>query len=107
MTLHMSADLDEEIDEEEEALFLKVAETYLRTKFEACDREEGCRFAIDRNEAVELLKQILPPVTKAELEGEVDSVLSSIQGDKDNIQEIDFIRAILGNSYWKDAGQLV
>ena len=37
----MSAtDVEEEIDEEDEALFREVAEAYLTTKFEACDREE-------------------------------------------------------------------
>ena len=33
-------DQEEEVDEDEENLFKKISETYLRNKFEACDRPE-------------------------------------------------------------------
>ena len=46
-------------------------------------------------------------MTPEELEKECDNVLASIKGDTDNIQEIDFIRAVLSNSYWEEAGMLV
>lgn len=99
-------DQEEEVDEDEENLFKKISETYLRNKFEACDRPEGCRFSCDKNDATALLKEILPPVTQDELDREVDVVLGSIPSGND-ITEIDFIRAVLSNTYWKEAGKLV
>ena len=125
----------EDVEDEEEAeWFSGIAETYLRNKFQACDRPEGirhfyekksndlslltylrlffvispgCRFSCDRNDAAAILREILPPVTQDELNKEIDVVLGAMPKDNDDIQEIDFIRAVTGNTYWKQAGRLV
>ena len=96
------------IDLDDEESFRKIAEVYLTNKFESCDRPAGCRFACNRDEAKSILKEILPPVTLKELETEVDNVMDSMKNkESKDIQEIDFVRAVLSNSYWSDAGPLV
>jgi hypothetical protein len=52
------------------------------------------------------IEQILPPVSKSELDTEVKSVLGRLGKEKqeDIIDENEFIDACLDNSYWKSAG---
>ena len=53
------------------------------------------------------MREILPPVTQDELNDEIDVVLGGMPKTEDDIQEIDFIKAVVGNTYWKQAGRLV
>ena len=56
------------------------------------------------------MKAVLPPVTKSELDSEVDLVMARIglsarQGE--DISVFDYVNAVVDNSYWKDAGSFV
>ena len=53
------------------------------------------------------MREILPPVTQDELNAEIDVVLDAMPKGDEDIDEKDFIRAVLGNTYWKRAGRLV
>ena len=90
---------------EEDEKFRNIATSYLKSKFQACDRE-GCRLMCDRSDAQAILKEILPPVSSEELEQEIDYIMGTVEA-KGDISEEDFLAAVLGNNYWADAGQLV
>mmetsp|Transcript_18782 Transcript_18782/g.26990 ORF Transcript_18782/g.26990 Transcript_18782/m.26990 type:complete len:239 (-) Transcript_18782:55-771(-) len=92
---------------EDDEEMIPVAENYLRAKYQASATDGD----ITKAEAVEILRAVLPPVTAEELETEVESTLSSIMENPDDaaetINESKFVEALLGNSYWEDAGDLV
>ena len=54
---------------------------------------------------------MLPPVNESELEKEVDNTLALILKEpgntEDNINEDIFVKAIIANNYWRQAGSLV
>ena len=59
----------------------------------------------DRNEVELLLREVLPPVSKAELEKEVENTMTLFK-DK-LVEENEFIEAIMRNTYWSKAGPVV
>jgi hypothetical protein len=63
---------------------------------------------IDTKEAEELLKVVLPPVTKEELAIEVKRIMKSVGAEEDGLIDADkFLGAVLDNPYWAKAGPLV
>jgi hypothetical protein len=53
-----------------------------------------------------VLREVLPPVSAAELEAEVNEVMCAFAGQQDIDME-DFVGAMKKNSYWAEAGELV
>jgi len=96
---------DDEILFKDEEDMKNIAARYLLAKYKGCD-EVGCRLECTRDEARDVLKSVLPPVTNDELEEEVQITMKEF-GMDDVIDETKFIEAILGNTYWRDAGELV
>jgi hypothetical protein len=98
---------------EDEEEMIPIAEHYIRAKYKAvvASRDHS---KCDKDDAREILQDVLPPVTKEELDQEVDNIISSIssnnaqaQGSGDGIDEDDLTKAIVQNSYWQSAGDLV
>lgn len=81
-----------------------IAENYLRAKYQTVIQSHGHKIC-DKEDAKEILRTVLPPVSPEELEDEVSKTLSLFPGD--NIAEKDFVTALMGNSYWSEAGGLV
>lgn len=98
----VSSAVEELFEDDEEVI--PVAENYLRAKYRAA-ASAGGHEVCDKNDATEILRSILPPVTPAELDDEVGNTLSQFDGE--TITENDFVDAIIGNSYWQSAGSLV
>ena len=94
--------------DEDDDSFQRIVNSYLLSKFKDCQGEE-CRMFIDRKECEELLKGLLPPVKKAELEVEVTALMKALGATKeDDLVDADgFLAAVVNNSYWKRAGALV
>lgn len=64
------------------------------------------------DDAREVLQNILPPVSPEELDEEVDKTLALVmasnpKNSKDKVDEECFVKAIVQNTYWRDAGDLV
>eukprot|EP00596_Hydrurales_sp_CCMP1899_P002546 CAMPEP_0119033426 /NCGR_PEP_ID=MMETSP1177-20130426/466_1 /TAXON_ID=2985 /ORGANISM="Ochromonas sp, Strain CCMP1899" /LENGTH=269 /DNA_ID=CAMNT_0006990155 /DNA_START=167 /DNA_END=976 /DNA_ORIENTATION=+ len=94
-------------DNDDAAEFKKIVDNYLLAKFNDCHGDD-CRMFCDKSEVEMLLKSVLPPVSKAELDGEVTKVLKTIgAGDDDLIEADSFLSAVVGNSFWTTAGPLV
>ena len=96
---------------EEDQEMIPIAENYIRAKYKACAESHGHKFC-NEEEASEILRSILPPVTPGELAEEVAKTLEIImksnpKNTKDKIDEDDFVKAIVKNSYWQEAGDLV
>jgi hypothetical protein len=103
--IHLHANDDG--DDDDNIMFTRIATNYLANKFRDC-RGDNCRTFVDKDEAKLLLKTILPPVTKKELDLEVMEVFQSINIDSSGDIDIDqFIIAAIKNSYWEKAGALV
>ena len=100
--LAMSSELFTDDDEEEE--MVPIAQNYLRAKYQQTIKSHGHEVC-DKEDAKEILRTILPPVTSAELDDEVSKTLSQFPGD--TIAEKDFVQALMGNTYWLSAGSLV
>jgi hypothetical protein len=95
---------DDNDDSEE---FQRIVGNYLQAKFNDCHGED-CRMFCDRGEVEVLLKSVLPPVSKRELDMEVTKALKSIGASDDDLVEAEsFLTAVVGNSYWTTAGPLV
>jgi len=95
------------VDEEE---MIPIAENYVHAKYKSCAESHGHK-KCDKEDAREVLRSVLPPVSPEELEEEVSNTLSLIlqnpKNSDDNIDEDDFVKAIVQNSYWREAGNLV
>eukprot|EP00977_Amphora_coffeiformis_P011109 scaffold2657_cov89-Amphora_coffeaeformis.AAC.3 len=97
------------VDEEEE--MMPIAQNYLRAKYRQIAKSHG-HTVCDADDVREVLRIVLPPVTTAELVEEVNKTLDLIlksdpENTKDSIQEDCFVKAILQNTYWRQAGSLV
>lgn len=96
---------NEDNDDAEE--FKRIVDSYLLAKFNDCHGDD-CRMFCDKSEVEILLKSVLPPVSKAELDMEVGKVLKIIGAADDDLIEADsFLSAVVGNSFWTKAGPLV
>lgn len=93
-----------ELDIDEAVSLQRISSNYLISKYKGCD-EENCRVFCTRDDIVQILTAILPPVTKEELNKEIDLTMSKFNSD--DIDEADFIAAIIDNTYWAAAGPLV
>jgi hypothetical protein len=83
------------VDDDEEEI-VPIAEHYLRAKYRAVRQSHGHTIC-DKEDAKEILRSVLPPVTPEELDDEVSKTLSLFPGD--NIAEDDFVSALMGNTY--------
>lgn len=92
-------------DEEELVSFKRIVSNYLGAKFRDC-RGEDCKFSRDRSEVKELMRVVLPPVSKEELDKEVKLVIGKM-GKEGEVLEDDYVAAVLQNSYWSEAGAFV
>ena len=105
-SFNLNADLFKDIEDEEELTsFKRIVTSYLSAKFKEC-RGEDCKYTREKSEVADLLKIVLPPVSKEELEKEVEVVISKM-GPGDVVLENDYVQAVLENSYWADAGHFV
>lgn len=95
------------VDEEE---IIPIAENYIHAKYKSCAESHG-HSKCDKEDAREVLRSVLPPVTPEELDDEVTNTLGIImqnpKNSEDSIDEDDFVKAIVQNSYWRSAGNLV
>lgn len=87
-----------------------ITDKYVRAKYQECAEAHG-RTYCNEVEAREVLCSFLPPVTPQELDDEVTETMELImknpKNQKDKIDKDDFCQAIVKNSYWKEAGDLV
>jgi hypothetical protein len=108
-TLAYTSSVQEDLFVEEPEM-ISVAENFVHAKYKQCVESHGHE-SMDKNDAREVLRSLLPPVTPAELDDEVSKTLSLIMENPDNkddrINEDGFVKAIVQNSYWKAAGDLV
>lgn len=99
----------EELFVEDEEM-VPIAEKYVRAKYQECAKAHGHTYC-NEEEAREVLYGILPPVTPQELDDEVTKTLEILlknpANQKDKIDKNDFCQAIVQNSYWKEAGDMV
>jgi len=95
---------------EDDEDMIPVAEAYIRAKYKqvAASRDHA---VCNKDDVREVLHSILPPVTPEELEKEEEVLLKSLlvqkQNSADAIDEDDFTDAIVRNSYWREAGDIV
>ena len=95
------------VDNDDAEAFQRLVGNYLKAKFTDCHGDD-CRMFCDRSEVTALLKTVLPPVSKKELDIEVERALKSIgAGDDDLIEADSFLNAVVANSFWTTAGPLV
>ena len=75
---------DNQEDPEDGELLRNIAETYSMNKHRDCREDQSgdlnCRFICGQEEIKEMLVQLLPPVTKEELDKEADEIMAKIQG---------------------------
>jgi hypothetical protein len=91
----------------EEEEMIPVAEHFVRAKYRACAKAHG-HDVCTAEDAREILRSILPPVSPQELQEEVDKTLALVISKEENVvKEDDFVKAIVQNSYWREAGDLV
>ena len=97
-------------EEDEDGQFKRVVTTYLSNKYKDCKEDaEGslqCRFLCDPGQISEILRTLLPPVTKDELAQEMAKTMQMFMG-LDAVDEEFFYDVLLENSYWAQAGPLV
>jgi hypothetical protein len=108
---------EDTVDAEDFESFEKIATSYLAAKFKNCNKDGlECRYSVDTQEFVDLLKNVLPPVSEIELQKELKTLISNSQfgveegkkkQDNENIIEKDFLKIVINNSYWRDAGLFV
>ena len=95
---------------EDETEMIPIAENFIHAKYKQCAESHGHKY-MNKDDAREVLRNLLPPVTPEELDDEVEKtlrlILSDSQNTEDKINEDSFVKAILQNSYWKAAGDLV
>jgi hypothetical protein len=89
---------------------IPVAEAYVHAKYKQVAASHGHKVA-NKDDIKEVLHSILPPVTPAELAKEEEAILKSLLSHEKNtadaIDEDDFVKSIVQNSYWRDAGDIV
>ena len=89
---------------------IPVAEHFLRAKYQQCVQSKGREY-MTKEDAKDVLRSILPPVTAQELQDEVMTSLAIIMANPENsddkILQDCFVKATIQNSYWKAAGDLV
>ena len=94
----------------EEDEMIPIAEHYVHARYQQYARDHAKEVCNQEDIAV-LLKSLLPPVTTQELKTEVDATLQVIlqnpANTPDAINEDCFVKAIVQNSYWRNAGSLV
>ena len=102
--------VEEELFEDEEDEMFPIAENYVHAKYKAVSKSHDHEYCT-ADDAREILRSILPPVTKEELDEEVsktlDTILQKPSNTKEKIDEEDFVKAIVKNRYWRKAGSLV
>jgi hypothetical protein len=95
---------------QEEPEMMAVAENFVHAKYKQCVESHGHEF-MNKEDARAVLRSLLPPVTPVELEEEVSKTLSLIMENAENkddrISQDCFVKAIVQNSYWQTAGDLV
>ena len=97
---------DDEVDE-----MVPIAENYLHAKYKQIAASHG-HVKCDEEDARDVLRAVLPPVTPEELDSEVNKTMelilkSNSKNTPKEINEDDFVKAILKNTYWQQAGPLV
>eukprot|EP00522_Entomoneis_paludosa_P013641 CAMPEP_0172440352 /NCGR_PEP_ID=MMETSP1065-20121228/996_1 /TAXON_ID=265537 /ORGANISM="Amphiprora paludosa, Strain CCMP125" /LENGTH=254 /DNA_ID=CAMNT_0013189143 /DNA_START=10 /DNA_END=774 /DNA_ORIENTATION=+ len=95
---------DEGLFEEEEEEMIPIAKNYLRAKYRQVSQASG-RDVCNEEDAREILRSVLPPVTPEELEEEVNKMMQVVDV-KDGIDQEDFVTAMVQNDYWQEAGSL-
>lgn len=94
----------------DEPEMIAVAENFVHAKYKQCVESHGHE-TMNTEDAREVLRSLLPPVTPTELDEEVSKTVSLIMENPENkddrINEDCFVKAIVQNSYWKAAGDLV
>ena len=93
------------IFEDEEEL-RGIATKYLVSKYKGCVGND-CRFQCDRSEVRAVLRSVLPPLSPAALERELELFMAKFRSQDEVIAEEDFLAAFIENSYWREAGSLV
>ena len=95
---------------EDDEEMIPVAEAYIHAKYTQVAASQGHKIAT-KDDVKKVLNSILPPVTPEELEREEEAILNEIlahsQNTPDAIDENDFVRSIIRNSYWREAGDIV
>jgi hypothetical protein len=95
---------------EDDVEMIPIAEAYIHAKYKQVAASHGHAVAT-KDDIKEVLNSILLPVTPVELEREEEAILKEILSHKQNtpeaIEENDFVRSIVKNSYWKEAGDIV
>ena len=95
---------------EEDPEMIDVAEHYIRSKYKSTAKAHG-HSGCTKEDVEEILRQVLPPVTPEELYKETQATLKSLMKDPEDESEIidenRFVKAIVNNSYWAEAGDLV
>ena len=97
---------DEDLFEDEEEEMIPIATSYLHAKCRAVAASHGHDKCSD-DDAREVLRTVLPPVTPGELAEEVDKTMKNLAKDGDSVDEDAFVNAMLQNKYWKKAGSIV
>jgi hypothetical protein len=102
--------MQDEVLFEEDKEMIPIAENFVRAKYKESAKLHGHKFCT-KDDAAEVLRSVLPPVSPGELAEEVTKTLDIIMKNpgntEDKIGEDDFVKAIVQNSYWKAAGDLV
>jgi hypothetical protein len=95
---------------EDDEDMIPVAEAYIHAKYKQVAASHGHDVA-NRKDVLEVLHSILPPVTKDELKKEEESIMKSLLSNEKNtadaIDEDDFVKSMIQNSYWREAGDVV
>ena len=86
-----------------------ISENYIHAKYRAVAASHG-HSKCDIDDAREVLRTVLPPVTPEELDDEVNKLFAVMmknpKNSKSAIDEDDFVKAIAQNTYWETAGDL-
>ena len=94
----------------EDEEMIPISENYVRAKYKESAKLHGHKFCT-KDDAAEVLRGILPPVTPGELAEEIqktlDIIMKNPKNSDDKIEEDDFVKAVVQNSYWAAAGDLV
>lgn len=108
-TMMMARRRTPELFEDDEEM-IPVAEAYIHAKYKQVAASHGHDVA-NRKDVLEVLHSILPPVTKDELKKEEESIMKSLLSHEKNtadaIDEDDFVKSMVQNSYWREAGDVV
>lgn len=82
---------------------IPVAKNYLQAKYKQAAAGASNEYCT-KEQATEIMRAVLPPLTREELESEVVSALSSVMKDPsdetESIDEAKFVETVFGNTYW-------